>query len=84
MIEQSKLVDIYEHLFAEAGWKEIVADLLEKREHIKNAMADSTWGYDQIQFYRGLMAGYKYITELEGTVELAKQQNQPEGLPDVT
>lgn len=85
MIDPTKLVDIYEHLFAEPGWKELVTDLLEKRESIKNAMVDSSWNYDQIQFYRGLTAGYRYVTELESTVQQAKIQNQSdaEGLPDV-
>lgn len=80
-MEPSKLIDIYEHLFAEPGWKELVDDLNEKRENIKNAMAESNWNFDQIQFYRGLMSGYKYITGLEALVDQAKRDQQ--GLPDV-
>lgn len=81
MSDPAKLIDIYEHLFAEPGWRELIDDLNEKNESIKTAIADSNMSFDQIQFYRGLRAGYKYVLGLEGTIEQAKLQHQ--GLPDV-
>lgn len=73
-----KLIDIYEHMFAEPGWKELIEDLNEKKESIKTAISESNMNFDQVQFYRGLMAGYKYIICLEGTIEQAKEQALPE------
>ena len=84
-MEQAKLIDIYEHLFAEPGWKELIEDLNQKRESIKDAMAEGNWNFDQVQFYRGLIAGYKYVCSLEGMIETAKNQSLPEpgGMPDI-
>ena len=77
--DPTKLIDTYEHLFAEPGWKELVEDLNQKREDLKSTLLDSSMTFEQVQFYRGLAAGYRYITSLESMVEQAKQQ----ALPDV-
>lgn len=81
--EAAILIDKYEHLFAEPGWKELISDLIEKQSSLKSAIIESSMGFDQIQFYRGLIAGYKYIAMLEATVEQAKNQQTIEDLPDV-
>lgn len=81
--DQIQLIDIYEHLFAEKGWKELIEDLSQKREDLKSTLLDSSMPFDQVQFYRGLAAGYRYIIGLETTIEQVKEQNRLGGLPDV-
>lgn len=78
--DPTKLIDIYEHLFAEAGWKELIEDLSQKREDLKASLLDSSMSFDQVQFYRGLAAGYRYIVGLEGMIETVKNQSLPDVL----
>lgn len=80
-MNQSELIDAYERLFAEKGWKELIGDLNEKREHIKDVIADSKTGFDEVQFNRGRLDAFRYITGLESLVEHIKVQNS---LPQVT
>ena len=77
-MNQDKLVEMYEHLFAQPGWKELVDDLKQKQDSLRNSLLEGSAGFDQIQFCRGLAAGYRYITTLESLVEQAKHQELPE------
>lgn len=74
-MEHDKLIDIYEHLFAEAGWKEVVEDLVDKKDSIKESLIDGTLSFEKTQFLRGLAAGYEYIIGLESTIEEVKRSN---------
>lgn len=78
--DPTKLIDIYEHLFAEPGWRELIEDLSQKREDLKSTLLDSSMTFDNVQFYRGLAAGYRYIIGLEGMIETVKNQSLPDVL----
>lgn len=73
-LQESQLVDKYERLFAEAGWKELIDDLGQKREAIKDLLADTKTPFDQVCYERGRLEGYRYITSLEALVSQFKEQ----------
>lgn len=79
-LEQSILIDKYERLFAEEGWKELVSDLNEKRGQLASNLLNSASKIEEVFFQRGLAAGYQYVLGLEGTVERIKQQSLPDVL----
>jgi hypothetical protein len=81
--QEVELIDKYEVLFAQAGWKELVEDLTQKRAAMASALLDGTSGIDQVNFTRGLAAGYQYMIALEDWVAKAKEQAKDQELPDV-
>lgn len=80
MSTQAELIDKYERLFAEEGWKELVGDLTEKRTNLANNLINSASKIEEVFFQRGLAAGYQYVLGLESQVEYIKKQS----LPDVS
>lgn len=76
--EEADLIDKYEILFAQAGWKELVEDLSSKRRTMADSLLASSSTIEQVNFTRGLAAGYQYIIGLEGMVERAKEQALPD------
>lgn len=82
-LEESQLIDKYEVLFAQAGWKELVEDLAQKRVSMAQGLLE---GADpdiyKVGVTRGLAAGYQYIIGLENHISAWKSANN-EDLPDV-
>lgn len=84
-LEEAQLIDKYERLFAEEGWKELVEDFKERRRTTAERLLSGSDTFDRIQFARGQNSVWTYIVELEAIVESAKQNQLPgaEDLPDV-
>lgn len=78
-VEESKLIDTYEILFAQTGWKELVNDLSSKRLQMAQGLMEARSDIDQVNFTRGLAAGYQYIIGLE---EFIRQYKHQQELPD--
>lgn len=78
--EESKLIDQYEVLFAQSGWKELVSDLSSKRLQMAQSLMEGRSDIDQVNFTRGLAAGYQYIIGLEEFITKYKQESN---LPEV-
>lgn len=82
--EEADLIDRYEILFAQAGWKELVEDLSSKRRSMADSLLNSSSSIEQVNFTRGLAAGYQYILGLEGLISQAKEQAaEATALPDL-
>lgn len=79
--DHSKLIDQYEILFAQSGWRELVDDLTNKRIQMAQTLLESRSDIDQVSFTRGIAAGYQYVIGLE---EFIKQYKSQQELPDVT
>lgn len=80
-IDETKLIDKYEVLFAQDGWKELVNDLSSKRLQMAQGLMEARSDIDQVNFTRGLGAGYQYIIGLEEFIRQYKvQQELPDGL----
>ena len=79
--ENAKLIDQYEILFAQEGWKELVSDLSSKRLQMAQSLMEGRSDIDQVNFTRGLAAGYQYIIGLEEFINQYKaQQNLPDAV----
>lgn len=78
-LDEQKLIDKYEILFAQDGWKELVIDLSSKRQQMAQSLMEGRSDIDQVNFTRGLAAGYQYIIGLEEFIEQYKVQ---QSLPD--
>lgn len=78
--EESKLIDQYEVLFSQSGWKELVSDLSSKRLQMAQNLVDSRSDQDQVNFTRGVAAGYQYVIGLEEYIRAYKENTN---LPDV-
>lgn len=77
--EESHLIDKYEVLFAQDGWKELVNDLSSKRQQMALSLMEGRSDIDQVNFTRGLAAGYQYVIGLE---EFIRQYKHQQDLPD--
>lgn len=77
---------MYERLFAEQGWKELVEDCREKREQVKETLVSSSKITErELYIAQGQVSIWDYITSLERTVEQVKAQAQAEpSLPDLS
>lgn len=75
MDQLNTLIDQYERLFAEAGWKELVADLKEKRDILKETtVLDRKLTERDLAFNQGVISQYDYIISLENIVDALKQE----------
>lgn len=86
-MQNAKIIDIYERMFAEEGWKELVGDLKERREHLKNQLITPSATDKDLYTIKGMCYAYGYIIELESMMETAKKQGMLDesspALPDV-
>lgn len=85
-IDQNKLIDKYERLFAEDGWKELVEDLKERQRQLKEILIVDTSATERTLFIaQGQNSVYEYVITLESTIEAVKK-NQQESLelPEVS
>lgn len=83
VFDQTKLLDTYDRLFAEAGWKELVEDLKGKRETVKEIAVTSTSLTErQLGIIQGQVSVWDYIISLENLIEQIRA-NQKEELPDL-
>lgn len=78
--EEAKLIDKYEMLFAQEGWKELVSDLSSKRLQMAQSLMEGRSDIDQVNFTRGMAAGYQYVVGLEEFITKYKQETD---LPDL-
>lgn len=83
--DQTKLIDMYERLFAESGWKELIEDCSQKREQVKETLVSNSRMTEKELFVaQGQVSVWDYIISLERTIEQVKAQaaSEPE-LPDL-
>lgn len=84
-MEQSKLIDKYERLFAEEGWKELVSDFKDRMSQLKDLIiVDTSLTEPKLKYLQGQHFVYDYIINLERTVETIKQSQQELDLPEVS
>jgi hypothetical protein len=77
MDPEIKLIDQYERLFAETGWKELVDDFAERVVNIKSQiLADTTMTERQLAYQQGIASVYNYIIGLEGLIDHIKQEKK--------
>ena len=84
--ENAKVVDMYERLFAEEGWKDLIKDLSERIETYKNTLILNPSGERDLYYVKGFIAACRYIIELENMMETAKNEGLLEAtqeLPDL-
>lgn len=75
--ENAKMFDIYERLFAEPGWKELVEDLSERRARLgPTLLSDLRATEKELAFAQGQNNIYNYIINLEDILAKAKAQAQ--------
>lgn len=85
-IENAKIIDMYERLFAERGWKELIEDLTERIKAAKdNLVNHPTSSEKDLYFVKGMTSAFRYIIELENMVDTAKKNGMldDEKLPGV-
>lgn len=82
MNEAQALIDPYDRLFGEEAWKELMVELEDKVKEVEKVIVHQAKSFEEVQFYRGLLAGYSQLVSYENTRNLIKQMNQD--LPDVT
>lgn len=82
--EESKLIDQYEVLFAQSGWKELVNDLSNKRLQMAQSLMEARSDISEVSFTRGIAAGYQYVIGLENFISQYKAQQSETELPDGT
>lgn len=85
-IDQNRLIDKYERLFAEEGWKELVEDIKERQRQLKERLVvDSAATERTLYIAQGQNSVYEYVINLESTIEAVKK-NQQEALelPEVS
>lgn len=81
-IEQTKLIDKYERLFAEEGWLEFVEDMKSRQTQIKELILNDNTATERTLYHaQGQNFVYSYIISLEELVNNIKKQ-QAEELPD--
>lgn len=73
-VDPERLMDVYEVLFAQEGWKELVDDLRERCEVQKTNLINSVSTERDLYFVKGLVYGYSYIIGLESIMEQARLQ----------
>lgn len=79
-IDQNRLIDKYERLFAEEGWKELVLDFGERQRNLKDILVqDLTATEKTLYISQGQNSVYDFVINLEATVAAIKQ-NQQESL----
>lgn len=82
--DNSKLLDNYDRLFAEQGWKELVADFKAKREMVKEMAVTSTRLTDrELGIIQGQVSVWDYVITLENLIEQIRE-NQKDDLPDLS
>lgn len=84
-IDQNKLIDKYERLFAEEGWKEVVETMKERQRQLeKTVLVDSSIDLHKIGIAQGQNAVYDFLITLEATIAAVKDANtQALDLPEV-
>lgn len=84
-LDQNKLIDKYERLFAEDGWKEIVAEMQDRRTQLKELLlVDLKTNKRTLCMAQGAAQVYDFIINLESTVEAVKQsQKDAQDLPEL-
>lgn len=71
--EQSHVFDIYERLFAEEGWKELVGDLKDRISSTKDQIFAGQTNERDLYKAKGIIQAWSYIVNLEQLMESAKR-----------
>jgi hypothetical protein len=68
-----EMFNVYDQLFAQEGWKDLVADFTQRKIEMATHLLNSNAG--EIELYRaqGRYQIYDYIINLENTMDAAKQ-----------
>lgn len=84
-IDQNKLIDKYERLFAEEGWRELLADMTERQRQLKDRLVVDTSITDRtLGIAQGQNSVYDFLINLEATIEAVKQaQREAVELPEL-
>lgn len=83
-LEDSKIFDMYERLFAEQGWRELVEDFKERQARLgPKILNDMKSGEKELAFCQGQNNIYNYIINLEEVLAKAKLQAAEEPLPEI-
>jgi hypothetical protein len=83
---QARTFDLYERLFAEEGWKELVEDFKERQLRLANHLISDARATDKDMYQaQGMNNVYTYVITLEAIMETAKRQalEREDYLPDV-
>lgn len=85
--DQARIFDMYDHMFAEDAWKDLVGDFIERRERLKDSLLSSKTNERDLDFAKGQNSVYSYVIELErmlerAKVEALKQSEEQSALPD--
>lgn len=71
---QSEVIDAYEHLFAQEGWKMFIEDIKRNQESLAPQLLAMDSTSDQLWFFKGRNDVYTSILGMQGLVEAARQQ----------
>lgn len=84
-LDQNQLIDKYERLFAEEGWKELVGDLTERQRQLKDRLVvDTSLTEKTLGIAQGQNSVYDFIINLESTIDAVKKSQQEAlDLPEV-
>lgn len=79
LAEAQQRCELFEHLFASAGWKLFIADVDGWKEKISERWRAIT--PEALRYEQGRYAGLEQVTNFENLIEqLRKQLNEPEEL----
>lgn len=79
-LAQNKIFDIYERLFAEEGWKELVDDLKEKLAMQNTNLVNIASSERDLYKAKGINFAWGYIINLEENLAKAKKLADEEQL----
>jgi hypothetical protein len=85
-LQNAKILDMYDRLFAEEGWKELMKDLTERNDMYMRQLIHNPSGEKDLYYVKGYIAANQYLTTLESSLETAKQAGMlepSESLPEV-
>jgi len=74
-IENARILDKYERLFAEEAWKDLVEDIKERCENYKQSLVMNPSGERDLYFVKGYVSAMGYIIELENMIAQARNQS---------
>lgn len=84
VFDQTRLIDMYERLFAEEAWKELIGDVKARKESVKETLvSDSRITEKQLYIAQGQVSVWDYLITLENTIEQVKAQASEPNLPDL-
>lgn len=73
MATTQEIFDTYDKLFAQEGWKDLVADFTQRKIDIAVHLLNSDSDEKELYKAKGICFVYDYIINLENTMEAAKQ-----------